>query len=75
MSSIGNIINIGIGALRTHQIALNVTGNNIANVNTPGYSRQRAAITTALTVNGLGTGVEFGVLTLTEADEELGLEA
>ena len=63
MSSLGNIINIGVGALRTHQIALNVTGNNIANVNTPGYSRQRAGITTAPTVNGLGTGVEFGVLT------------
>ena len=28
------------GALRAFQNALNVTGNNVANVNTPGYSRQ-----------------------------------
>ena len=63
MSSLGNIVNIGISALRTQQVGLTVTGNNIANVNTPGYSRQRASLTTALTVNGLGSGVEFGSLT------------
>ncbi len=49
--------------LAAAQQALQTTGHNIANVNTPGYSRQRAAITTALTVNGIGTGVEFGALT------------
>ncbi len=63
MSSLGNIINIGISSLRTQQVGLNVTGNNIANVNTPGYSRQRAALKTSLTLNGLGSGVELGSLT------------
>lgn len=63
MSSLGNIVNIGISALRAQQVGLNVTGNNIANVNTPGYSRQRAALQTGLTVGQLGTGVEFGSLT------------
>jgi len=35
-------IELGSRALRSFQLALNVTGHNIANVNTPGYSRQRA---------------------------------
>jgi flagellar hook-associated protein 1 FlgK len=63
VSTLNNILNTGMSALRTHQVGLNVTGNNIANVNTPGYSRQRAELTPGLTVNGLGTGVEFGALT------------
>ena len=32
---------IGRDALMTQQLAISVTGQNIANVNTPGYSRQR----------------------------------
>jgi flagellar hook-associated protein 1 FlgK len=32
-------------ALIAHQQAINVAGNNIANVNTPGYSRQRLVLT------------------------------
>jgi flagellar hook-associated protein 1 FlgK len=35
------LLNIGQSALLTHQKAIDITGNNIANVNTPGYSRQR----------------------------------
>lgn len=37
---------IGINALKAQQRALDVTGHNIANANTPGYSRQRAELTT-----------------------------
>ncbi|MER3466445.1 MAG: flagellar hook-associated protein FlgK, partial [Armatimonadota bacterium] len=37
-------IDIAARALRTFEAALNVTGNNIANVNTRGYSRQRLEI-------------------------------
>lgn len=33
-------MNIGVSALKANQQALNTTGHNIANVNTPGYSRQ-----------------------------------
>ena len=47
-------------SMQTQMAAIQVTGQNIANVNTPGYSRQRADITEALSVpiaNGLvGTG-------------------
>ena len=34
-------LSIGASALRANQIALDVTGHNIANANTEGYSRQR----------------------------------
>lgn len=37
---------IGINALKAQQRALDVTGHNIANANTPGFSRQRAELTT-----------------------------
>ena len=38
-------LSIGRAALLAQQRALQVTGQNIANVNTPGYSRQRAVLT------------------------------
>lgn len=37
-----DLINVGLTGLRAHQVALSVTGNNVANTNTPGYSRQEA---------------------------------
>ncbi len=40
-SSINAVLNIGAGALFANQTAIQTTGNNIANVNTEGYSRQR----------------------------------
>lgn len=40
-SSIRDILNIARSGLNAHQTALRVTGHNVANVNTPGYSRQR----------------------------------
>ncbi|MFZ0611994.1 MAG: flagellar hook-associated protein FlgK [Desulfobacterales bacterium] len=41
MANIIGLLDIGKSALLTHQQSLNVTGHNIANVNTPGYTRQR----------------------------------
>ncbi len=40
----GSLLNVGVRALQTNQIALQTAGNNIANVNTPGYSRQTAVL-------------------------------
>jgi flagellar hook-associated protein 1 FlgK len=40
MSGITNVLEIAKGALVAQQKAMTVTGQNIANVNTPGYSRQ-----------------------------------
>jgi flagellar hook-associated protein 1 FlgK len=44
MSNIYGLLSIGQSALLTQQRAIDITGNNIANVNTPGYSRQRLTI-------------------------------
>jgi flagellar hook-associated protein 1 FlgK len=41
MSNIFGLMNVAQSALYTQQKAIDVTGNNIANVNTPGYTRQR----------------------------------
>ena len=52
---------VGMSSLRAHQLAMNVVSNNVANVNTPGYSRQRAVfqpdIAGAIPQGLLGTGV------------------
>ena len=37
---VNNLLSIGTHALFAHQVALNVTGNNVANVDTEGYARQ-----------------------------------
>ncbi len=49
-------------ALRTQQAALNVTGHNIANANTKGYSRQIPGITTTspVTYNSVGRKLTMG---------------
>jgi flagellar hook-associated protein 1 FlgK len=40
----GNILNVGARSLLVNQKILETVGNNIANVNTPGYSRQTVAV-------------------------------
>ncbi|WP_428775200.1 flagellar hook-associated protein FlgK [Vibrio sp.] len=37
-----NMVNIALSGLNANRVALNVTAQNVANVNTPGYSRQQA---------------------------------
>jgi len=44
MSGIGMILNIAATALNAQQNGIGVTAHNIANVNTEGYSRQRAVL-------------------------------
>ena len=62
MSGLNGLFGIGSNALATFQRALSVTGQNIANVNTPGYSRQEIILNETLPENGqpgqIGTGVE-----------------
>lgn len=57
-----SILNIGTRALQANQVALQTAGNNIANVNTPGYSRQSVVLHTVegqFTGGGyIGKGVE-----------------
>ncbi|MDR0826918.1 MAG: flagellar hook-associated protein FlgK [Desulfovibrio sp.] len=37
---VNSVMNVGVGALFASQAAIQTTGNNVANVNTPGYSRR-----------------------------------
>jgi flagellar hook-associated protein 1 FlgK len=60
------LLNVGTRALQANQVALQTAGNNIANVNVPGYSRQRVVLETVpgqFTASGyVGQGV--GVQTI-----------
>jgi flagellar hook-associated protein 1 FlgK len=63
-------LNIGASALRTAQTLVNIANQNIANANTPGYSRQAAVVSATApypvptlssggTAGQLGTGVKI----------------
>ena len=73
MSSIG--LNTGLKALLSARFVLDTIGHNIANANTPGYSRQRVQLASALPLQmrGLliGSGVDAGAVERT-VDELLG---
>jgi len=59
--AINRLVDIGKSALFTAQQAITVAGHNIANVNTPGYSRQEITLAENRPENGfpgqIGTGV------------------
>jgi flagellar hook-associated protein 1 len=62
MSSLHGLIDTARSALLAHQLALNVTGHNVANVSTEGYTRQRlelgARSGSEQRLTGIGAGVE-----------------
>ena len=58
MSSLFGGLSIALNALRTAQGELNTTSNNIANQNTPGYTRERAVVSEQPAIQ-LGN-LEFG---------------
>lgn len=62
VTSIAMVFNTAKQAIAANQIGLNVTGHNIANVNTPSYSRQNTVQVTQMPVNigglNMGTGVK-----------------
>ncbi len=62
MGGLLSIFNTGANSLLAHQRALQVVSQNLANVNTPGFSRQEAIFAPTETVTigktPIGTGVE-----------------
>lgn len=60
MAGLNDILYLSGSGLNAYQSQINVYGNNIANVDTDGYSRQTLELQTAYSVNGLGTGVQSG---------------
>lgn len=69
MSGIGMVLNTAKHAISAQQLSINVTGHNIANVNTPGYSRQTSLHSSLDPVklgnHFLGTGVTIESVTRT----------
>jgi flagellar hook-associated protein 1 FlgK len=63
MGSLFSSLSIAVSALQAEQGALNVTSNNVANINTPGYARQRAVIEQGIPLSQpplvFGSGVQF----------------
>ena len=62
--SLTSALNIGRSGLVANQAALEVAGNNLANVATPGYTRQSTVLRAATPIeispgNFLGTGVRI----------------
>ncbi len=86
MSSIYGIVNSALSGLNTYTSAIDVISTNIGNVETPGYSRQRAVIQATAPINtangiiGSGVGVTnveriynaFLVTQLRMANEDMG---
>src|SRR3569832_1127985 len=62
----GGLLNVGLSGLLATQRALTVTGHNISNANTEGYSRQRGDLTSRLPQlygsSYVGNGVDVGVV-------------
>jgi flagellar hook-associated protein 1 FlgK len=60
MSLVGSL-NTGLTGVLTNQKAVEITGNNVANVNTPGYSRQFAKLSPNMAINIHGHIIGQGV--------------
>ncbi len=61
MTGILGALNAGKTALEANQVGLEVTGNNVANVNTPGYSRQQIVYSNVPTFSQKGFFIGQGV--------------
>ena len=62
MPGLFQALEVGKRALLSHQYVLQTIGHNIANVNTPGYTRQRVSITASYPGDSpagpIGTGIQ-----------------
>lgn len=61
MGTLTSALNIAVGAMQTDQAALSTTSNNIANANTPGYSRQTVDLAEVAPVDYGGLLIGDGV--------------
>ena len=59
--SVSSLLNIARDAIASNQIAINITGANIANVNTPGYTRQRADFNAISSIEISSGRADFGI--------------
>ena len=70
--SISSLLNIGSRAMNASYAALQTTGNNVANANTAGYSRQTVELATAFSqqtgAGFFGKGVDVATVTRAHSD-------
>jgi flagellar hook-associated protein 1 len=59
--SISSLLNTSRDSLQSYQLALDLTGANIANANTPGYSRQRVVFNSVGRADVGAVNVQIGV--------------
>jgi len=65
--SLNSVLQIGVSGLSAYQTAISVTGENISNVNTTGYSRQTAVLETSpqsTSTDGLSLGNGVSVVSI-----------
>ncbi|HSR11631.1 MAG TPA: flagellar hook-associated protein FlgK [Thermodesulfobacteriota bacterium] len=69
MQGLTAVLNIAKGALSSNQFAMQVISHNLANVNTPGYTRQRANLVSEPPVGSgrLKLGMGVGVSSVSQA--------
>jgi flagellar hook-associated protein 1 len=58
---VSDVFGISVSALQAFQAAINVTSNNVANANTPGYDRERVNLAEAIPQSNGTTSVGAGV--------------
>lgn len=63
MAGLSDLLNISGSALNAYQNQISTISTNIANVDTPGYSRRTTEISSTPDYNGLGMGVRSGDVT------------
>jgi len=69
MSGVSSVFNIAKGALQAQLLSLQVASHNLANVNTPGYTRQIALLETqpSASTGRLNLGLGVNVASITQA--------
>lgn len=55
-----NLVNIALSGMNANRVALDVTAQNVANINTPGYSRQQAVMASLAGGNTIKPTPEWG---------------
>jgi flagellar hook-associated protein 1 FlgK len=73
MGSLTALLNLSRESLLANQEALNITSNNVANQNTPGYTREVATWQTfdSVTINGISAGIGSNVSAVSQRDRVL----
>ncbi|MGF1702758.1 flagellar hook-associated protein FlgK [Photobacterium makurazakiensis] len=61
-----SLMNIGLSGIQASQIGMSVTAQNVANINTPGYSRQQVQLaavgSTSMSMKDAGNGVSVSAI-------------